>query len=259
MGEIRVGHQDSIATVTLTNPGRRNAIDARMWGELARVMSMLSADTALRCVVLRGAEGHFAGGADITEFPQLRSDRARLLHYHGEVIAPALEAIEACLHPTIAAIEGVCVGGGLEIACRCDLRIADAAARLGVPIHRLGFPMAPIELAGLIAVAGRATALELLLEGRLLTAEEASLRRLVTRVCAAGELEHALADSIAHVQAGAPLAARINKALVRRLAALGSALDADDLELAFSYHDSDDHREGIAAFLEGREPQFRGH
>ena len=107
---------------------------------------------------------------------------AGVQRYHREVLAPALAAVAACPHPVVAQIEGVCVGGGLEIASQCDLRIAGASARFGVPINRLGFPMAPDEMRGLIALAGRAAALAILLEGRVFGADEARGLGLLTRV-----------------------------------------------------------------------------
>ena len=122
-------------------------------GELRAVFDQLAADNALRCVIVRGEGGNFAAGADIREFPAERADMAGVQRYHREVLAPALAAVAACPHPVVAQIEGVCVGGGLEIASQCDLRIAGASARFGVPINRLGFPMAPDEMRGLIALA----------------------------------------------------------------------------------------------------------
>jgi enoyl-CoA hydratase/carnithine racemase len=258
MGNIEILREASSVTVTLSHPGKRNAIDAAMWGALTSCFAQFSADTSVRCVVVRGAAGHFAGGADISEFPELRADLAGLHRYHEDVIAPALAAIGTCPHPTIALIEGACVGGGFEIAGRCDLRLAGRSARLGVPIGRLGFPMAPAELSGLLALAGPSVTLELLLEGRLLSADEALAKNLVTRVCPDADLAGALAECVSNICAGAPLAARINKALVALLAAGARELTSEQRALAFSYHDSADHREGVAAFLERRSPRFLG-
>ena len=110
------------------------------------------------------------------------ADLASVVHYHMEIIAPALQAMADCIHPVIAQIEGVCIGGGLEIASQCDLRIAASSSRFGVPINRLGFPMAPEEMRGLLGLAGRAATLEILLEGRVFGAEEAFAKGLLTRV-----------------------------------------------------------------------------
>ncbi len=258
MAHIDLTRDNAIATLWLAHEGHRNALTHEMWKQLRERLTELSADTSLRCVVITGAGTDFASGADISEFPQLRSNPAALRHYHEEIIAPALTAIDDCLHPTVAAVRGVCLGGGFEIACRCDLRICEDSARLGVPINRLGFPMAPAELAGLVALAGRALALELLLEGRILSAQEAVAKNLVTRVVADDELAQAVRECSARIASGAPLAARINRQLVRRLDAQRATLDAAQLDFAFSYANSRDHLEGVQAFLEGRAPHFTG-
>jgi enoyl-CoA hydratase/carnithine racemase len=257
-GCVRTAREGGIATVTLDHPGRLNAITVRMWQELERSFKALSADTRLRCLVLRGAGGNFAAGADIREFPRVRGDLDSVMHYHLEVIAPALAAIRNCGHPVVAHIEGACVGGGLEIASQCDLRIAGRSARFGVPINRLGFPMAPDEMRGLLALAGRAATLEILLEGRVFDADEALAKGLLTRVVPDDELGGHIERTAHRIAAGAPLAARLNKQIAARLCADADALDAAELRAFFSYADSHDHHHGVQAFLAGEEPDFRG-
>lgn len=247
-----------IALVTLSHPGRLNAITVSMWKELARVFAELSADDGLRCVVVRGEGGNFAAGADISEFPRERADLAGVRHYHTRILAPALEAIGSCMHPVIAAIEGVCVGGGLEIASRCDLRIAAAGSRFGVPINRLGFPMAPDEMLGLLSLAGRAVTLEILLEGRVFGAAEAMSKGLLTRVVPDAELHADVMRCARRLARGAPLAARINKQTVARLSPAPEPLTDAELDMFFRYAESRDHHEGVRAFLAGVEPEFTG-
>jgi len=185
----RVG---DIATVLISNPDKLNALTVAMWRELARVMDALSADDELRCVVLRGAgESAFAAGADIAEFATERNDRDQGRQYHRELVYGALRAVAACRHPTVAMIHGPCVGGGLELACQCDLRIAGRSSRYGVPINRLGFAIAYDELEAVLPVIGRAAALEILVEGRVWNAEEAYAKRLVSRLVDDAELETA--------------------------------------------------------------------
>src|SRR5205085_2334861 len=124
-------------------------------------------------------------------------------------IAGTLQAILQCRHPTIAAIEGVCVGGGLELASVCDVRLAHPDSRFGIPINRLGFPLAPGEMIGLLQLVGRAVTLEILLEGRVFGAEEALHKRLVNRLC--DDVQAEAQKSAERIAAGAPLAARMNK------------------------------------------------
>lgn len=257
-GCVTVAYDEGIATVTLDHPGRLNALTVQMWRALEQVFTALSGDARLRCVVLRGAGGNFAAGADIREFPHERADLDGVLHYHLQIIAPALEAVRTCVHPVVAWIDGVCVGGGLEIASQCDLRIAGQSARFGVPINRLGFPMAPDEMRGLLALVGRAVAMEILLEGRVFDATEALAKGLLTRVVPDDELADDVARTARRLSRGAPLAARLNKQIAARLCASPQALTEAELQLFFSYADSRDHRHGVQAFLAGDEPVFTG-
>ncbi len=257
-GRVRTRVEGAVATVTLDHPGRLNAITVAMWGELADAFGRLSADRGLRCVVVRGAGGHFAAGADIREFPRVRADLEGVTAYHRDLLAPALRAVSDCVHPVVAAIEGVCVGGGLEIASRCDLRLAARGARFGAPINRLGFPMAPDEMRGLLELAGRAVTLEILLEGRVFDADEALSKGLLTRVVAAEALESELTATVARLCAGAPLAARLNKSTAARLAGDPAPLSDAEWRACFAYADGPDHRRGVQAFLQGTDPVFTG-
>ncbi|KNE26108.1 MULTISPECIES: enoyl-CoA hydratase/isomerase family protein [Achromobacter] len=256
-GRVRLEREGALAWVTLSHPGRLNAITVGMWGELRDVFTRVSADDALRCVIVRGEGGNFAAGADIREFPAQRADMAGVQRYHRDILAPALQAVANCPHPVVAQIEGVCVGGGLEIASQCDLRIAGASARFGVPINRLGFPMAPDEMRGLLALVGRAATLAILLEGRVFGADEAHGLGLLTRIVPDDQVADAARRSAERICQGAPLAARINKRLSARLAQ-GGALTEDEYQDYFSYAESRDHQEGVRAFLAGVDPSFSG-
>ena len=184
MDLILVARDGAVATVMLNRPDKLNALTKPMWQRLGEVMRELSADDSLRCIVLRGAGGKaFAPGNDIAEFETERSNFAQGKAY-GAILHDALGAIADCRHPTVALIEGICVGGGLEIAALCDLRICGEGSRFGVPINKLGLVMAHAELAALVQLAGRAMALEMLLEGRVFGAREALDKRLVHRVVA---------------------------------------------------------------------------
>jgi len=205
--DILCQRDDGIATVTLFNPDKLNALNAAMWQRLRETMNELNADGSLRCIIVRGEGLVFAAGGDLEEFRTARANVDLALAYH-EAVGEALAAIESCPHPTIAAILGPCVGGGLEIACACDLRIAGETARFGAPIMKLGFSMYPGELAGLLRLAGPAVAKEILLEGRLLNAAEAYAKGLLTRVVADADVEREAQATAARTAAGAPLVAR---------------------------------------------------
>jgi enoyl-CoA hydratase/carnithine racemase len=242
----------AIAHVTISNPGRLNALTRAMWRELRAIFDGLSEREAeVRAIVVRGEQGHFAAGADLEEFRHFHFEPAQARAFHEAEPAPALHAMLACDIPLIAQIDGVCIGGGLEIAACCDIRIAGHSSRFGAPIAKLGFPMAPDELAIMVAVAGRATMAELLLEARLYDAATALERGLVHRVvddAGVSAEAHASAERIAALP---PLTARINKQTLRQLAAHASQGRFDEAERAahYRYASSDEHREGIAAFL----------
>src|SRR4029078_7911113 len=214
------------------------------------VTNALSADDELRCIVLRGAgEQAFAAGADIAEFATVRDNVEQGKRYHRELVYGALKAVGECRHPTVAMIHGPCVGGGLEIACQCDLRIAGDSGRFGVPITRLGFSIAYDELAALLPLAGRAVALEILVEGRVWNAQDAFAKGLLTRVVADAALERETYATAQRIAAGAPLVARWHKQFVRRLAPQQRPLTAAEIDENFASFNTEDYRIGYDAFM----------
>jgi enoyl-CoA hydratase/carnithine racemase len=256
---VRLARDGAIATVTLANPEKLNALTVAMWQELARAMDSLSADDSLRCIVLRGAgEEAFAAGADLAEFATARDNAAQGKVYHREYVHGALKAVGECRHPTVAMIHGPCVGGGLELACMCDLRIAGESGRFGVPINRLGFAIAYDELAAVLPLTGRAVALEILVEGRVWDAKEALAKGLLTRLVPDQRLEEEAYASARRIAEGAPLVNRWHKRFVRRLAPRPAPLTAAELEENFAYFATEDYRIGMEAFANKRKPSFKG-
>jgi enoyl-CoA hydratase/carnithine racemase len=145
-GNVSFETDGPLAHVVLANPGKHNAIDIAMWRELRSVferLQALPADEAPRAVIVAGANGQFASGGDIHEFAGFRFEEDKLRDFHEQLVAPALHAMLACEIVLYAQIDGACVGGGLEIAACCDIRICGESSRFGAPIARLGFPMAP--------------------------------------------------------------------------------------------------------------------
>lgn len=257
MGSVELRREGVIATVVLSNPGKLNALSKPMWLRVGELMRQLSADASLRCVVLRGEGGKaFAAGADISEFETERANAVQAKRY-GEDIAASMRAVAECLHPTVAVIEGSCVGGGLELASQCDLRICGESSRFGVPIKNLGLVVAYDEMAGLMALAGRAVALEILLEGRVFGAAEAFDKGLVNRVVADDKVieeGYAMAQRIAD---GAPLVARWHKKFARRLAEPHPLTQAEYDE-SYACFDTEDFQTGYKAFLAKAKPRFSG-
>ena len=248
--------QDRIAYVTISNPERLNAINMAMWNALSAHFTELNRNTELRCIIIRGANRNFAAGADVQEFATVRNTLADGMRYHNQVIATALKAISECQHPVVAAIEGVCVGGGLEIAIASDIRIAAPNSRFGIPINKLGFPLAPQEMQSLLALVGKAVSLEILLEGRILNAIEAKNKGLVQRLSDNVPLE--ALETAERIAKGAPLAARINKKIIRRLSFMPTPLNEQEQLDAFSFLETSDYQEGILGFLAKKTPEFTG-
>ncbi|MCC6870338.1 MAG: enoyl-CoA hydratase/isomerase family protein, partial [Burkholderiales bacterium] len=182
---------------------------------------------------------------------------AKQAKQYGADTAAALRALAECRHPTVALIEGACVGGGLLVAAQCDLRICNESARFGVPAKNLGLTESYEELEGMMRVVGPAASLELLLEGRIWGAREAYEKGLVCRVVPdAGVVEEAYATA-RRIAEGAPLAARWHKKFVRRLADPRPLTAAERAE-GYACFDTEDFRIGYRAFLAKRKPEFKG-
>jgi enoyl-CoA hydratase len=256
-GSILVERDGAIATVTLNNPERLNAVTTEMWRELAAAFQKFNADTSLRCIVMRGAgDQAFAAGADISGFETDRNSAAAAKGY-GEITHGALGAVAASPHPVVALITGACVGGGLEIASQCDLRICGESSRFGIPVKRLGLVVAYRELEGLLRVVSPAVALEILLEGRIFGAAEAERKGLVTRVVPDADVAAEAYRTAERIAEGAPLVARWHKKFVRRLLE-PTPLSEAELDESYACFDTEDFRIGYKSFLAKTKPAFVG-
>ncbi len=254
---ILIERDGPIATVILNRPEKLNAMTKDMWRRLGEAVAELADDDTLRCLVLRGAGGKsFSPGNDISEFETERSHPS-LAKAYGIILHKTLTALKTCRHPTVALIEGICVGGGLEIAALCDLRICGESSRFGVPINRLGLVMAYPEIDGLRRLVGPAAALEILLEGRVFGAAEARDKGLVTRIVADQEVEAEAYETARRIAAGAPLVARWHKRFLRRLED-PSPLSAAELDEGYDCFGTEDFQIGYRAFLDKNTPQFEG-
>jgi len=254
---ILVERDGEIATVTLNNPAKRNALNKAMWIGLRDVFRDLSDDEQLRCIVLRGAgDEAFAAGADISEFEAERAnpDQARA---YDQLLREALEAIYLCPVPTVALIKGACMGGGLQIATQCDIRVAGDNARFGAPIKFLGLAMPSPEIESIMRICGPATMNEILLEGRVYKADEAHIKGLVGRVVAVDAVEAEAYGTARRIAEGAPLTARWHKAFIRQQTT-PAELPVEQAEKSYFYFDTADFKEGVDAFLNKRKPEFKG-
>ncbi|MBB3176079.1 enoyl-CoA hydratase/isomerase family protein [Variovorax sp. Sphag1AA] len=254
---ITLHGEGPIAFVTLANAGRLNAMTRAMWRELRTVFEGLARDASCRCVVVRGEGAAFCAGGDISEYPSFRFDEASLREFHENEVWAALAAMLACEVPLVAQIEGACMGAGIEIASCCDIRLAGTSAKFGAPIAKLGFPMAPREAALVRSAIGDTLARDMLLAASVHDAQRLYDAGFLVRVLPDGDVA---GEALAHAQrvaALAPEAARLNKRTFSALrSASGQDLLAPLVAVAYDYADSDEHREGIAAFLGKRTPVF---
>jgi enoyl-CoA hydratase len=255
-----VRREPPLAWLVVNRPAAHNALNAEVWRGLAESAEALAADSSIRAIVLRGAgERAFISGADISEFNAIRADATMAADYDRRS-ARAWLALHGAPQPVIAAINGLCYGGGVSVALACDLRIAADHARFAVPAARLGLSY-PMEggVERLVQVVGPTHASHLLLSAQPIDAEEALRIGLVNRVVSAAEIDEAARDYAATIAQGAPLTLRAHKIAIRE--SLRAASERDVAAVREAMHrcfDSADYREGISAFLEKRRPRFRG-
>ncbi|MEO5659013.1 MAG: enoyl-CoA hydratase/isomerase family protein [Polaromonas sp.] len=256
-GAIILNTVGPVASVTLSHPGKFNAMSRSMWRELRTVFAGIQQRSDVHCVLIQGENGHFCAGGDISEYAGFRFEETSLRDFHENDVWGGLQAMLDCDVPIVAQIEGNCMGAGVEIASCCDLRIAADTARFGAPIARLGFPMAPREAALVMRAVGELTAREMLLSAAVLDAAEMKQRGFLNQVLAAADLSAAALERVKRISQLAPRAARLNKASFRALAPVLPAQAATELIAnAYCYAACGEHREGIAAFIEKRPPQF---
>jgi len=255
--DLLESREDGIVTLTLNRPEKLNALTKDLWRRLGEALRRIDRDETVRCIVLRGAGGKaFSPGNDISEFATDRANSAQARIY-GALMHETLSALRECRHPIVALIEGICVGGGLEIAASCDLRICGEGSRFGAPIAKLGLVMAYPELESVLALAGRAATLQLLLEGRIISAAEALRLNLVSRMVPDAEVAAEAYATARRIAEGAPLVHRWHKKFIRRLEQ-GKPITPAEADEGFLCFDTRDFQIGYRAFLAKQKPAFEG-
>ncbi|MGH2951419.1 MAG: enoyl-CoA hydratase/isomerase family protein [Solirubrobacterales bacterium] len=251
---------DAVARLTLNSPEKRNPLDHDVLDAIAATLPGLAEGIETRCVIVTGAGRAFSAGYDIGAIPaQSFAADAEALVAHP--FHAAMEAVSAHPYPVLAAINGHCLGGGLELAVRCDMRLCAAGAKLGMPPAKLGLIYGHTGLERFIDVIGVARTKELFLVGRNLTAERAAQIGLVNEVVGDEEIEPAALALASEIAGNAPLATTGNKRAIEtlaRAARLTADEEAELVELRRSCFDSEDFREGISAFAEKRKPRWQG-
>jgi len=248
----------AIATLTFNRPEARNAMTWEMYDALVAACERVDQRADLRVLVLRGAGGKaFVAGTDIAQFQGFHRPEDGVAY--EDRLDAVLDRLERVGKPTIAQVEGIAAGGGCAIALTCDLRIATPEASFGIPIARtLGNCLSGATYSRLVDAMGGARAKELLFTGRFIPAEEATAIGLVSRLVPAESIERVVTDYAGTIAANAPLTLRATKEAVRRILEqrrLADGLDHDLIEMCYG---SADFREGVAAFLSKRPPQWTG-
>ena len=257
MSDISVRLEPPVAIVTIDRQARRNALNLAAWRDLAAAFRGLAGERDVRLVILTGAGGHFCAGADIGEFAQVRADSAGGAAYEREVAA-CYDAIRALPQPSVAAIEGACVGGGCAIALCCDFRVMHRAARFGIPATKLGTIYTIEECRFLYSVVGLANAKRILYGSELFDVVAARQMGFADVVAKEGAVDAAIEFGAA-MSANAPLAIAGTKLILQALAA--GEVEPRRAEIAALIRqalDSEDYREGARAFLEKRAAKFTG-
>ena len=251
---------EAVARLTLNNPEKRNPLDHEVLDAIAATLPGLAEGIETRCVMITGTGRAFSAGYDIGAIPQdsFEQDAESLVAHPFHA---AMEAVSAHRYPVLAAINGHCLGGGLELAVRCDLRMCAAGAKLGMPPAKLGLIYSHTGLERFIDVVGVAYTRELFLTGGNLTADRAEGIGLVNWTVADDELESASVKLAEEIASGAPLSTAGNKQAIETLARftrLTPEQEQELIELRRSCFASEDFREGIEAFAEKRKPQWKG-
>ncbi|MBL6598779.1 MAG: enoyl-CoA hydratase/isomerase family protein [Alphaproteobacteria bacterium] len=255
LSEVR----DSIAWITFNNPARMNAMSRDMWEGATALLDQYAADPEVRAIVLTGAgDRAFVAGADISKFENERASTDARMAYDRAVTG--FHAAQARIaKPTIARVNGYCIGGGLAVAIGCDIRICSEKSTFGVPAAKLGIGYKAKGIKELERLVGPAFTAEIFYTARQFTAEEARIMGLVNRVVPEAELDAALSDLVDRIAVNAPLSIRaVKEALIEH----GKLESEQDLSAHYATVEqcgtSDDYTEGRTAFMEKRRPNFTG-
>ena len=249
----------AIGWMIFNNPERLNAVGLDMWQAVPEIMRAFDADPEIRVIVLKGAgDRAFVAGADISQFGESRSSAEGILAYE-QATEIAFDAIAHAQKPTIAMIDGYCIGGGLGIALSCDLRIAAEHSTFGIPAAKLGLAYGASGTGRLVHIVGPAFAKEIFFTARRFTTDEALAMGLVNRVTTKEALETVTRDTCAAIAENAPLTVATAKQVVDEFARAPGNFDHEKCDaLIARCFASDDYKEGRAAFMEKRKPNFEG-
>jgi enoyl-CoA hydratase len=249
--------EGAVGWLIFNNPERRNAVSVDMWEAIPRVLADYESDPRIRVIVLAGAgDKAFVSGADISQFEKERASEDAVQRYE-ELAERAQATLQGCDKPVIAMIRGYCLGGGLNIAVLCDIRIAADDARFGIPAAKMGLGYRASSMKNLVDIVGAAYAREIMITARQFNAAEAKEMGLANRVVAVSDLESFTKKLCEEIAGNAPLTLRASKRIIREI--VKTPYDAAKCKAwAKECFDSEDYKEGRKAFMEKRKPAFKG-
>lgn len=257
--KLIVKKEGPIGWLIFNQPARRNAISLEMWQAIPNVLKDFSEDDQVRTIVVAGEGGQaFSAGADISEFDSNRSSDAEMRNYN-RAVDQAAKSLNDIDKPTLAQIEGFCMGGGMGLALCCDLRIAADDAQFGITPARLGVGYEFSKIQPLVQLVGPSFAKEILFTGRRFNAQEALAMGLINRLIAKAEVTDYVKSYADTIGGNAPLTVFASKTIVRQVLTDPEERDLDLCSKAVdACNQSQDYKEGRRAFMEKRRPQFQG-
>lgn len=248
-----------IARIIFNQPEKRNAVSLEMWEAVEAAVTRFAADASVRILILSGAGGKaFVSGADVSKFETERASKEAVEHYNATT-KRVYDLIEAFPKPTIAQIDGFCVGGGVALSLSCDLRICGRSSQFAIPAAKLGLGYGYPGIKRLVDVVGPAFAKEIFFTARRFDAEEARIMGLVNRVVEDGKVAEAAEETAKMIAANAPMTVASVKYIVGQTLVPETERDLAECDARVkACFDSKDYIEGRRAFLEKRKPDFVG-
>lgn len=245
--------------ITFNNPAKHNAMSLDMWAGLVPALSVFEADDEIRVVVLTGAgEKAFVSGANISQFDKLRSSTDAVAEYE-RVAEGAQNALYNYSKPTVARIKGYCIGGGLNLALCCDVRIACDNSSFAIPAGKMGLGYRMTAIRNLVTVVGPANALDIFLSARRLGSDEALRMGLVQHLASEESFEETVRQYLERLAANAPITLAVGKKMIRQFQEVPAHIDMEQMRnLVMTCFASEDYQEGKQAFAQKRAPVFKG-
>ncbi len=253
---IRLDLAAPLAEIVLNKPEKRNALSVDMWAAIPDLVRQAINDPGVKVLIIHGGDaGAFAAGADISEFEDTYATKASA-NAAGSTIAAALNAVEACPKPTLAAIEGACVGGGVSLAMACDLRVASGRSKFGVTPGKLGLVYPAGDTRRLLDAIGPGATKDILFTGRIFAAAEAKEMKLIDRLTEDGEALNSARTFAKEIASISQWSTRATKQMIKGLQSGWSDTDEAATDLFLAGFSNEDFQDGYKAFLEKRAPKF---